>query len=317
MSYILRKTGIFFATLFFISVITFFAFHIVPGNPALMVLGTNATEEQIKSKEEELGVNKSLTEQYVSWLYDLLHGDFGTSTKYNSPVSDLIANTLPVTLIMGVIVMILVILFGIPLGFYGAYKRNTPAGGVVNAFTIFGISIPPVFAGILVTWIFGLILNWFIPGQYISYQDSVKDFLQFIIFPVICITVPEVCVIAKYVRSSVLAQMDLPYVRTARSKGNGEGRIMMRHIFRNAIVSIVPLLGMMTGDIFAGSIIIEQVFGVPGIGRLLISAVSSRDFPLTQVLVLYIAVIIVIVNFLVDILIKFIDPRISFSKESG
>ena len=310
MKYIARKTIILLLTLFLVSVVAFVAFHIVPGDPAMMILGTEASQERLEALREELGTNKPLTEQYADWIGGIFHGDLGNSIKYKQPVVSLLAGRVQVTVILGCMVMAITLLVGIPLGIFAAHKKNTWLNPVINLFTMLGISIPGFFLSILMIWIFGLILKWFTPGQYVSYQDNIGGFFRFMIFPALSIALPETTILVKYIRAAVITEQSADYVRTARSKGNTETAILYRHILKNAIVAIVPLIGMMIGSIFGGSLIVEQVYGVPGIGRLLISSVTSRDFPLTQTLVLYIAAVIVLTNFLVDIIIQIIDPRI-------
>lgn len=310
MKYLVKKILILLLTLLLVSVITFFAFHVVPGDPAMMLLGTEASEERLDALREELGTNKPLLEQYTDWMQGIFTGDLGNSIKYKQPVQDLLADRIPVTLLLGVMVAFLTIVIGIPLGVYAAYKKNSWLNPFFNVITMVGISIPGFFLSILVIWIFGLMLGWFAPGVYVSYTESLRGFFQFMIFPAVSIALPEIAILAKYVRASVITELDADYVRTARSKGSKDSSILYKHVLKNAIVGIIPLIGMMIGNIFGGSIIVEQVFGVPGIGRLLISSVTSRDFPLTQILVLYIAVIVVVTNFLVDIVLQVIDPRI-------
>lgn len=310
MRYILKKFNILLITLFLVSVVTFLAFHVVPGDPALMILGTEATEEQLEALREELGTNKPIVEQYGDWISGLFRGELGTSIKYNKPVAELLSGRIPVTIFLGIMVMILTLAVGIPLGVYAAYKKNSWLNPVFNLLTMLGISIPGFFLSIIVIWIFGLILKWFTPGEYVSYKDNLLQFLHFIIFPAISIALPETAILVKYIRASVITEGEAEYVRTARSKGNKESSILIRHILKNALVAIVPLIGMMLGNILGGSLIVEQVYGIPGVGRLLISSVTSRDFPLIQTLVLYIATIIVVINFLVDVIIQLIDPRI-------
>lgn len=312
MKYILKKICILLLTLFLVSIITFLAFHIVPGDAAMTILGTEASEEKLNALRVELGSDQPPLRQYQNWMIGALHGDFGNSIKYKRPVAGMLAERVPVTLILGCMVMLLTLIIGIPLGVYAAYKKNTWIDSVVNVITMVGISIPGFFLSIIMIWIFGLVLKWFTPGGYISFRDNLPQFLRFMIFPAISIAIPETAILVKYIRATVITEQDSEYVRTARSKGTKEWKILYGHILKNAIVSIVPLIGMMIGSIFGGSLIVEQVYGIPGIGRLLITSVTSRDFPMTQALVLYIAAIIVITNFLVDIVIQMIDPRIRF-----
>ncbi len=313
MRYLVKKILILIVTMFLISVLTFCAFHVIPGDPAQLILGTTASPEKLDALRTQLGTNLPLGEQYRNWITGFIRGDFGTSIRYSMPVKSLIEGHVTVTLILGLMVILLTLLVSIPLGIFTAKKRGTWVEQVLGFFNVIGLSIPGFFLSILLMWVFGLVLHLFTPGAYVSYTDSISGFLQYMIFPAIAISIPEIATLTRYVQTAVLEEMDKDYVRTARGKGAGMERILYRHILRNAIVAVIPLIGMIVGSIFSGSIIVEQVFAVPGIGRLLISSVTGRDFPLTQTLVMYIALIIVLTNFAVDLLIQVIDPRIRLS----
>ena len=307
MRYFIKKVLVLFLTLFIISVLTFASFHIIPGDSALLILGTEATEEQLSELRHEMGIDKSLKEQYVAWISGILKGDMGTSLKYKKSVKSLVASRLGVTIALGTMSIFVIIIFGIGLGISSAKKNDRP---ILNFLTMLGTSIPNFYLSVIVIWFFGLTLHLFVPGKTISAENPAG-----LLFPVITIAIPETAILVKYVRTAVLNEKNQGYVRTARSKGNSETAILFRHILKNAIVAVFPLLGMIAGSVFSGSIIVEQIFGISGIGRLLISSVSSRDFPLTQALVLYVGSIVVIINFLVDIAVQLLDPRIRLEKK--
>ena len=310
MRYIIKKLVSLVLTMFLVSLLTFLAFHIIPGDPAQLILGTNASPAKLEALREQLGTNRPLWEQYVSWISGFVRGDFGTSIRYSMPVSALLSDKVEVTLILGLMVIAITLAVSIPLGVFSARKRGTVVEHIVELLTMLGISLPGFFLSIIFMWIFGLILHWFTPGSYVSFSESVSGFLNFMIFPALAIAVPEIAILTKYIRTAMLDELDKDYVRTAKGEGSSVSRILYGHVLKNAIVAVVPLIGMIVGSIFSGSIIVEQVFGIPGVGRLLISSVTGRDFPLTQTLVMYIALIIVLTNFTVDILIQVIDPRI-------
>ena len=316
MKYFLRKTLVLVLTIFTISLLTFFAFHIIPGDPAGLILGTNATEEQVEALREQLGTNRPLSEQYFSWITGFVRGDFGTSIRYRMPVKDLLKGRLPVTLSLGLIALAIILAAGIPLGILAARLRGRPGEKILNLLTMLGISVPNFFLCILIMWIFGLVLHFFTPGEYVSYTKSLPRFLKSLFWPALSIAIPQTAILVKYIRTAMLEELGEDYVRTARGKGAGETWILYMHVLKNAIVAVVPLIGMILASVLSGSIIIEQVYNIPGMGKLLISAVTSRDFPLTQTLVIYITVIIVVTNFLVDIAIQVIDPRIRLSGRS-
>jgi len=310
LQYIIKKIIILVTTLFLISLLTFATFNVVPGDPALLILGTEASPEKLQNLRVQLGTDKPLGTQYTDWLSGFVRGDFGNSIKYDQPVKDLIADRIPVTLTIALIALVIILFIGIFLGVYSAKKQNTLTDRVIGIFTMISISVPGFFLGILFIWIFGLVFKLFSPGQYVSYQEDFWGYLKVLFFPALAIAVPNIAILTKYLRSSVIGEIKSDYVRTAYGKGNKENHVLYGHVLKNAMVGVVPLIGMMVGDIFSGSIIVEQVFGLPGIGRLLISSITSRDFPLTQTLVVYIAAIVVIANFMVDIIIQIMDPRI-------
>ena len=314
MRYFVKKLGIMLITLFVISIVTFWLFHIVPGDPAAMMLGTSASQEQLDDLREELGLDRPLIEQYTEWITGAVHGDFGKSIMYRKPVANLLKGKLSVSLALGAIALALVILIGIPLGVFTAGRKHAISEQLLNFVNILGISIPGFFLSILLIWVFGLILHWFTPGRFVTFARNPVKFLQFMIWPAIAIAIPQTCVLSKYIRTAVIEEVRSDYVRTARSKGSTKFRIMYVHVLKNAIISVVPLIGMIVSGIFSGSIVIEQVFGIPGIGRLLIASVTSRDYPTVQTLVMYIAILILVVNFIVDILIQLLDPRIRISR---
>ena len=313
MRYIGRKLSVLVITVFFITILTFLAFHVLPGDPAQLILGTEASEESLEALRHQLGTDRPLPVQYADWMRGFVRGDFGTSLKYGRPVSELVAGRLPVTVLLGLMVIAITLAAAIPLGVYAAHRRGSWFEQLINFTTMFGLSVPNFFLSILFMWIFGLVLRWFAPGNYVGFDEDPAGFLRFMFWPALAIAVPQTAMLVKYIRTAMIEELRSDYVRTARGNGTPDARILFGHVLRSAIVAVIPLIGMMIGDIFSGSIIVEQVFGVPGIGRLLVTSVTSRDFPMTQTLVVYCAVIIVVTNFAVDIVIQLIDPRIRLS----
>ena len=314
MRYFVKKVGILLLTLVVISIVTFWLFHIVPGDPAASMLGTSASQEQLEDLRKELGLDQPLPTQYMNWIKGAVKGDFGTSIMYKKPVAKLLKGKLSVTLILGAMALAIVILIGIPLGVFTAGRKHAFSEQILNMLNLLGISFPGFFLSILLIWIFGLVLHWFTPGRFVTFSRNPAGFFRSMIFPAIAIAIPQTCILSKYIRTAVIEEIRADYVRTARSKGSTKNRIMYVHVLKNAIVSVVPLIGMIVSGIFSGSIVIEQVFGIPGIGRLLISSVTSRDYPTVQTLVMYIAILILVVNFIVDILIQILDPRIRIAQ---
>ncbi len=316
MAYFIRKLAILLLTLFLVSLAVFLAFHVIPGDSAMLILGTEASEESLAALRHEMGTDRSLFAQYVSWLAGIFRGDFGVSLKYSRSVADLLRSRILLTSLLGLMSFILVFILGIPLGLLSGRARNPVARAAAGAFSVIGISLPGFFLSLLLIWVFGLWLRLFTPGSYVSPVEDAGAFFRFMIFPALAVALPQVAVLSKYLAAAVREEGAAAYVKAARSRGCSSFRVLTHHIFKNAVVAVVPLLGMIAGSIFSGSIIVEQVFGISGVGRLLISAVSYRDFPLAQTIVLYIAALVVVVNFIVDLVVQWLDPRIRLDASS-
>ncbi len=304
-------------TLFLVSVAAFLAFQIIPGDVVTSILGTEAPPEREEQLREELGLNKPPVVRYIRWASGVIKGDFGRSYRYSKnmnemmPVKELIGDKLPVTLWLAALSLILIVLVSIPLGVLWAQSTNRFVDAALNCITQVSMAVPSFFLGVLVTYLFGIVFHLFAPGGYISYHDNFKGFLGYLLFPALSIAIPKIAMTARFLRNSMLTEMKSDYVRTAYSKGCSKRRVMYGHVLRNAMMPVVTFLGMIIAEIVAGSIVVEQVFGLPGIGRLLISSINTRDFPVTEILILYITFVVIFVYFLVDILYRVIDPRIS------
>lgn len=317
MKYFMKKLITLIMTLFLVSVAAFLAFQIIPGDVVTSILGTEATPEREEQLREELGLNKPPVERYFNWVTDVLRGDLGESYRYSKnmnemmPVAELIGDKLPVTLWLAAVSLVLIVVIAIPLGVLWARSSSHILDAVLGVVTQTAMAIPSFFLGILVTYLFGILLKCFAPGSYVSYQEDFGGFLKYLLFPALSIAIPKIAMTARFLRNSMLTELQSDYVRTAYSKGCTKRRVMYGHVLRNAMMPVVTFLGMIIAEIVAGSIVIEQVFGLPGIGRLLISSISTRDFPVVEILILYITFVVIFVYFLVDILYRVIDPRIS------
>lgn len=310
MKYGLKKISTLIITLLVISFLTFLSFSIIPGDSAIASLGIDATKEAVEAVREELGLDKPVFIRYGTWLLGILKGNLGTSLQYKMPVTELLRNRFPVTFWLSFLSILFIVICSLPLGIVAAKKEGGILDRIIMIVSQFSMAIPPFFLGMLITFIFGLILRWFTPGAYISMEESFLGFLKYLIFPSIAIAIPKIAMLVKFLRSSLLRQLKLDYVRTARSKGNSENDILYKHVLKNALIPVITFLGLIIADIFANSIMIELVFSLPGLGRLLVVAISNRDFPVVSTIILYIAFVIVIINFIVDILYHFIDPRV-------
>ena len=316
MKYIGKKLLTLILTLFFISVLVFFIFQVIPGDPALSILGTEATDEKVEALREQLGLNAPLPQRYFNWFTGVLRGDLGKSYRYQESlneqmaVSRLIAGKLPVTLTLAGLSLLLIIIFSIPIGILWGGTKSRAVDGVLNVLSQFTMSVPSFFLGIIIIYLFGLVMKWFTPGRYISYRENFLGYIRYMLFPAITVAVPKVAMTAKFLRNSIITQLKSDYVRTAYSKGAQRKRVLFVHVLKNAMIPVVTFIGIIAAEIAAGSIVVEQVFGLPGIGRLLVSSISTRDYPVVQALMLYIVFAVVIVYFVVDILYRYIDPRV-------
>lgn len=314
MKYIGKKMITLCITLLIVSFLAFFAFSIIPGDPAVAKLGTEATPERVAALRVEMGLDQPVMVRYMKWLGDFVSGDMGTSYSYNMPVSEMIMDKFPITITLSSMAFLFMIITAIPLGIYSAKH----AGGKIDRGVIIVnqiiMSIPPFFAGILITYFFGLILKWFTPGKFVSYGESPGQFIAYLIAPAIAIALPKAAMTVKLLRSSLIEESKKEYARTAYSKGNTTNGVLYRHLLKNALIPVITFLGMAITDMIAGSVIIEQVFGIPGLGRILLASISNRDYPVVQGVVVLIAGIVIVVNIFVDVIYRIIDPRMRKSE---
>lgn len=310
MRYIGKKLITMLVTVLIVTLLVFFAFRVIPGDPAVNMLGIKATPEKVERLREQMGLNRPLVIRYLEWLKDFFFGDMGKSYTYGSPVSEMLKSKIPITIALTVISFIFIVVFAIPLGIYAAKHEDKWYSKVLDVINQITMSIPPFFIGMLLTYLFGIVLKWFTPGGYISYRDSFGGFLLYLIFPSLAIALPKAAMTNKLLKSSLLKESRLDYVRTAYSRGNSTNEVLYKHVLKNAMIPVITFLGMTLADIVAGSLIVEQVFSIPGIGRLLITSISNRDYPVVQAIITIIACIVIVINFIVDMLYKAIDPRI-------
>lgn len=311
MKYVGKKLGAMIVTLLLISFLVFLAFDIIPGDAAMAQLGTEATPERLEALREEMGLNKPLLERYLIWLVAFVKGDFGISYKYNMPVAEMISSKLPITVIMALISFAIMVVVSLPLGIYTAKHNGKSIDRCITVINQVMMAVPHFFLGIVITYVFGLVLKLFTPGDYVSYEKDFGAFLSYIIFPCIAIAIPKIAMSVKMLKSSCVEEAKKDYVRTAYSKGNNTSKVLYRHVLRNAMIPVVTLWGMTLADMLVGSIVIEQVFNVPGIGRILLTSISYRDYPVVQAIIVLIAIVVIVTNFCVDMIYQLIDPRIS------
>ena len=310
MNFVVRRMFTFFLTLIFVVFLSFCAFRIIPGNPALAILGTEATPAQLEALNKKLGADKPLIEQFGSWMINVLHFDFGESLRFSEPVLSLIISRSSVTFSLAIIALIITVVTAIPLGMLAAKSKGKTMDFLISIITQIGLSVPSFWSGILLILIFGFTLNWFSAGGYVPWSKSPFLALRSLFLPSLAIAIPQIAIVVRYLRTTIIEQLNEDYVRTAYSKGLKESTIYFKHVLKNALIPVVTVVGMNFGEILAGSLVIEQVFTLPGFGSLLVSAIGSRDYPLIQGMVLIIAFLVVLVNLIVDLTYRWLDPKI-------
>lgn len=298
------------ATLLLVTALAFLAFSIIPGDPTDAILGLEATPEQIEALRAELGLDLPLWQRYLSWLTAFLQGDFGVSYNYDMPVAELLSVRIGPTMTLTALSAVLILLFSLPLGILSARYAGGWLDRVLTVFNQLTMSVPNFVMGIGLVFLFGLALRWFQPGGYVPPEAGLGQYLWFMLFPSLAVALPKSAMTVKMLRGSVLSEMDADYVRTAYSKGNNLPRVLWLHVLRNAMIPVVTFLATTIAELVAGSIVVEQVFAIPGLGQMLISSIGNRDYPVVQAIIVLVAVVVVLCNFLADLMYRLLDPRL-------
>ena len=310
MKYVLKKIVTMVCTLFVISLLTFGVFQILPGNPVDVILGVDADPLQAQALEKQLGLDLPLGERYVNWIGDLFRGDLGDSIRYQVPVGDLLKSSLPVTISLTVFSLLITVVTVIPIAIFLAKNNNKKSALFLSFLTQIGVAVPSFWLGILLIMLFAVTLQVLPSGDFIPFSEDPLGCIRSLILPSVAIAIGTSAVVIRYLKNTLLDQMNLDYVRTARRKGATQKRVLYRHVLKNALLPTITILGMTVVDVLGGSIIVENVFNLPGIGHLITSGVGNRDFPLVQGLVFYLAFMVIVINLVVDLLYMAVDPRI-------
>ncbi len=316
-TYIIRRLLIALVVIIIVTLIVFFAIRLLPGDPLIIFLGQQATQGGISQDElehlrEVYGLNDPILVQYGNWVWGILRGDLGTSIYYHEDVGVLMGDRFPITLHLGILAFIINIVVGVLLGLAAAIRRGTWIDAVTTTLANIGVCIPVFWLAILMIYLFGLELRWL---PIAGYTPPTKDFwlnTQQIIMPVFCMAVTMMATTARLSRSSMLEVTRQDYIRTAWSKGLSERTIIIRHALKNGLIPVITLLGIGLGMVFAGSVFVETIFAINGIGRLLVTSIFAQDYVVIQSSSLVIALIIILSNLLVDISYGWLDPRIRY-----
>ncbi len=310
--FVVRRVATLVATLFVVSVLVFVVIRVLPGDPALIIMGTEGSPEAAARLRESLGLNRPLVVQYGDWLWRALGGDLGTSIQYDVPVARLIVNRLPLTVPLTLMAALLMVAAALPLGLFAATRHRRLGDYVAMALSQLGIAVPSFWAGLLLILLFSVRLGWVRSGGFEGWGGGLWQGVRALLLPAAALGLFQAAVLTRATRSSVLDVMREDYVRTARAKGVAEAGVLARHTLRNALIPIVTVAGIQLGQLMAGSIVLESVFALPGLGRLALGAISARDLPVVQGVTLFVASGIVLINFAVDLAYALLDPRIRY-----
>ena len=310
MKYAAKRIAMLLLTMVIVSLLAFVAFDLISGDPATAMLGTEATPEKVAALREQLGLNRPLMVRYGEWLLGFFTGDLGVSYSYRQPVWDLIAPKVLVTLCLSGLTFVLIVAVSIPLGLRSARSSGGILDGVRTLVNQLCMAVPPFFTGILLSWLFSTLLRWFVHGQFPGLDKDLGGSLKYLFFAALALAIPRIAMTVRMLRSTVQGEMRKDYVRTAISRGNDRGGVLYRHVLKNALVPVVTFLAQTMAEIVASSIVVEQVFAIPGLGRMLVASISNRDYPTVQAIVVILAFWVVLAGTVADLINQRIDPRL-------
>ena len=308
--YALKRLGSLVISLIVASLVIFACIEVVPGDPASFMLGINAQPDTVAALREELGLNAALHERYFSWVGGLLTGDLGTSYTYRSPVSEIVAERLVISLPLAIYALSLTVLIAFPVGVLAATRRGSLTDVTVMGATQLGVAIPNFWFALLMVLVFAINLRWFSAGGFPGWDAGFFAAMKALTLPAIALALPQASILARVMRSSLLDTLGEDYVRTARAKGLTTRQTLWRHALRNALIPVLTIIGLQFSFLMAGAIIIENVFFLPGLGRLVFQAISQRDLIVVESVVMLLVFAVILVNFLVDLAYAWVDPRL-------
>lgn len=312
--YVAQRLLLLVPVMLVISAIVFSLMHLIPGDPAQVLLGFENTDPaQLAAVRRDLGLDRPIYVQYGRWLGKILRGDLGTSVRTGRPIRVLVAEAFPYTLELALYALVLAIVIAIPVGTLAGTTRSPVADGAMQTLTLFGLSLPAFWVGAMLILLFSVELRWFPVLTYPTLAEAPLANLRGFFLPALTLAVPNAASIARMVRASMVAVRREEYVKVARAKGLREAVVVRRHMLKNALIPVVTLIGIVAGYLLGGSIVVEQVFAIPGVGRLGLQAIVQRDYPVLQAVVLLVTGLFVLVNLVVDVVYVLLDPRIRYA----
>lgn len=314
-AYLLKRILSAIPVLLIVSIVIFLIIHITPGNPASVILGEEATPEQIAELEESLGLNLPIHQQYFNWIVGVFQGDLGTSFFMREPVTTSIADRIVPTFSLAVFAQIIALVIAIPIGVLAANKRGSMTDTTMMIFALLGMSIPSFLLALLLVLLFGVQLGWLPVAGYRALTDGLMEHLKYLILPAISLGMIQAALIARMTRSSMLEVLNMNYIKSARAKGVKNFKLIVKHAFRNALLPILTVVGQTFGSLITGAVVVETVFNIPGIGQLIINSVERRDFAVIQGVILFITFLYIVLNLIIDILYGIVDPRVRLDRK--
>ena len=311
-SFIVRRIVSMLPVLLLVSFAAFSLIWLVPGDAAVVILGPDVDKATVEALRKSLGLDRSLPAQYGTWLGKALQGDLGRSLRDNRPIGTAVLDRVPATVELSALAMLIALVLGIPAGILTATRRGTWVDVTGSVISLGGISMPNFWLGILLILTVSVVLGWLPPSGYVPLRESVRANLELMLMPAVTLGLALAATVARQTRASVLQVLDLDYIRTARAKGAWEGRVVGVHVLKNALIPVVTIVGLQVGRLAGGAVITETIFGIPGVGRLAVDSLLSRDFPVIQAVVLLMAVAVVLSNLVVDVVYAYLDPRIRY-----
>jgi peptide/nickel transport system permease protein len=308
--YVLKRSLSLLVSLLIASVVIFAAVEVVPGDPASYMLGMNAQADTLAALRDELGLNGSLVQRYLGWLGGMVQGDFGISYTYRTPVAGMVADRMQVSLPLALYALALSTLIAFPAGIWAAARRGQPGDLAVMGATQLGVAIPNFWFAMLMVLVFAINLRWFPAGGFVGWDKGLSAGLHSLTLPAIALALPQAAILTRVMRSALIDALSEDYIRTARAKGLTRGQALRRHALRNAMIPVLTIIGMQFSFLLAGAIIIENVFYLPGLGRLIFQAISARDLIVVESVVMILVFAVIMVNFAVDLAYAAVDPRL-------
>lgn len=310
LTYVTKRLGSLCLSLIVASLVIFACIEIVPGDPASFMLGINAQPDTIQALRVELGLDQSLAQRYLGWVGGLLGGDMGTSYTYRTPVSDIVSDRLQVSLPLALYALTLTVVVAFPVGILAAARRGSVTDITVMGATQLGVAIPNFWFAILMVILFAINLRWFSAGGFPGWDAGIFPAIKALTLPAIALALPQASILARVMRSSLLDTLSEDYMRTARAKGLTRRKVLWRHALRNAMIPVLTIIGLQFSFLLAGAIIIENVFFLPGLGRLVFQAITQRDLIVVESVVMLLVFAVILLNFFVDIAYAWVDPRL-------